>query len=156
MKAKRIIRVCALLLLTVLLAVPAFATAQPTSSGLGYQTGIIEINNKEYDATLTLGGSVSNGGYSIFMTDVYCNRTHYGVTVRFDTFGSGYQVFTGSTRIITLSGTSRSYYTKYQGKDTPLGIYTPKNFGGDRQLRIPPFFQIQTGSEIVNRKSPPI
>lgn len=58
------------------------------------------------------------------MTDVYCNRTHYGVTVRFDTFGSGYQVFTGSTRIITLSGTSRPYYTKYQGKDTPLGIYS--------------------------------
>lgn len=123
MKAKRIIRVCALLVLAVLLAVPAFATAQPTSSGLGYQTGIVKVNGKPYKATFTLGGSLSTGYRSIFTTDAYCERVHYGVTVSFDTEGSGYQVYTGETCRVMTSKTSYSLYTKYRGGDTPIGIH---------------------------------
>lgn len=123
-KAKRIIRVCALLLLTVLLAVPAFATAQPMSSGLGYQTGYVWLNGKRYDATFTLGGSLSQGGCSIFTTDAYCERVHYGVTVSFDTEGAGYQVYTGETYRVMKTKTSTSLYTKYRGGDTPIGIHS--------------------------------
>lgn len=123
MKFRRIIRVSTPLALAALLMIPTFTMAQASSPpGMGFHSGYIWRNDKRYSATLTLGGTVNDGGFSFFTTDAYCERYHSGVKVTFDTFGAGYQTYTGLSRTQKQSGTSYSWNTKYGGKDTPLSI----------------------------------
>ncbi|MBR4779912.1 MAG: hypothetical protein IK014_00980 [Lachnospiraceae bacterium] len=94
----------------------------------GYTEHTIYINNIPYSATLSLEGSTSTGGRSVFYSVAKCVREHFTVHVAFFTVGTGYESYSGGEK--TFSGTdgkgktgySHSDYVTYEGNDTPTGI----------------------------------
>jgi hypothetical protein len=94
----------------------------------GYTEHTIYINGIPYTASLSLAGSVSSGGYSVFSTSAKCVRDHYTVNVAFFTVGTGYESCSGGSVSYYgadnkgLTGTTYSGHVTYSGGDTPTGI----------------------------------
>lgn len=113
-------------------AAPAEAEVIPY--GTGTTTGKIRLNNTFYDVRFSVGGSLSQGGRSIFVTDGRCIRQHKDVSVVFYTAETGQEVYYGGATTYNgiynsdlemymgSVGTTYSYYVPYGGYETPTGL----------------------------------
>lgn len=109
----------------------------------GAASKTIVINGVNYTATLYLNGSLTTGVRSVFYTSARCIRTHYNVSVCFNTQGTGHETYTGGyrfyqgiydqtlSRYVGLTGTTYSGYVTYQGNDIPTSLHS---FGGTGKL----------------------
>lgn len=117
--------------------IPA-ALAYQSSNGVAQinnsDEGTIYVGGQKYPYTYTVEGTISTGGRSVFYSSGRFIRQHKTVSVTFYTQSTGLKTCSGGAttyngvfhdeydRLAGAVGTTYSYYVKYSGQDTPVGI----------------------------------
>lgn len=102
---KKLIAFIMSLIMTFVLAVPAFATPR---SGSGYAVGSFIHNSALYDVTVSLAADSSHAVYTTCNTAARVTRIHNKITVAFRTVHDGYLTKSGGETTVFQPGLSSS------------------------------------------------